>query len=912
MSSAFDFIHLVTYYSNEFFHENRKKARSVFELTADGEISYQLLGRNKKHKQTNWTANIQVKCYCIDTGSGEKVVYEFTQNNKLIVLTDEYVDISGEITTKQKSRLPPGTYYMVAIVDEIEFRSDTFNVYNWGEVSEEGNPYFSIEGIQMFDADDELEDTGLVQFDTDITDHIRFEIRMKNKMIEVPWVCELFVSCFGKDGELKEKKIIQEYVDEDDEEILAIVQMGSTIPNYWHNGNYRLQVSFMQVIVAESYFSAGFEEKPGNIQTETNLDRIFSGKKAAYKPGRDPINFNIVPEQFPNFLHDQVAVRIAYSDELNRIADYLKNGLSVLIICDKVIVEFLYKEICKIARKEPVVDELDFNLPDFNKKITEQQEGHIMILRCFEELMDTRWGSSVLFQTNVKGNHPQILAFCDSSVPVKQLFQRRFAVPERLQGIPRLININGQNCNPIPYLITKDEKSLFKDFNEIELYKHTAGLNILQFRNAFKYIQSIYKEPTKSENIYQTLRIFKQNTNSIEIDLPRTKFDEIGGYAQVKEQIETALALFQKEVSDIPAEHQKEVIPKGFIFHGPKGTGKTMFAKAIASRLNATLQVVSGPEVIEMWVGKSEENLRGIFATARRNAPYVIVFDEFDSIARQRSSVNTGYSSVANSLVAQLLTELDGFQSNEGVLVIGTTNKIHDIDPALTRPSRLKPILIDNPDPEARKEVARIHAKHYKIDTIIKTQLAICQKHLSKWEKSSKEIVDRKIPPTFLKDMAKAFPAFAKKIKEDATSQKLNEELNSFFKLIQGLKTTDSKNECNAPVINAVMDQVEILKKRLDIPEQIAEKKTIIQRELQDLHVMLQNERNGSIDFISESYFEFLLGLIADFTESWNNDQIANLFKGAFVAHSMEGRLLSPRYFGEQIGIYKSEKESSS
>ena len=131
--------------------------------------------------------------------------------------------------------------------------------------------------------------------------------------------------------------------------------------------------------------------------------------------------------------------------------------------------------------------------------------------------------------------------------------------------------------------------------------------------------------------------------------------------------------------------------------------------------MNATIQMVSGPEIMDMWLGKSESNLRRIFTIARRNAPAVIFFDEFDSIAAQRSSFGDGGSRASNAVVAQLLTELDGFHADQDILVIGTTNRLDIIDEALLRPSRFQPIQIPLPDLAARRKIAEIHATSFAV-----------------------------------------------------------------------------------------------------------------------------------------------------------------------------------------------------
>jgi transitional endoplasmic reticulum ATPase len=133
--------------------------------------------------------------------------------------------------------------------------------------------------------------------------------------------------------------------------------------------------------------------------------------------------------------------------------------------------------------------------------------------------------------------------------------------------------------------------------------------------------------------------------------------------------------------------------------------------------MGGTIQVVSGPEVTDMYVGESERKLRELFAEARRNAPAVLVFDEFDSIAGKRTGRDDGGSRAGNAVVAQLLTELDGFRPEVPVLIIGTTNRVDIIDEALLRPSRFREIKIGLPeDPEARKAIAKIHAEHFEVD----------------------------------------------------------------------------------------------------------------------------------------------------------------------------------------------------
>ncbi len=147
---------------------------------------------------------------------------------------------------------------------------------------------------------------------------------------------------------------------------------------------------------------------------------------------------------------------------------------------------------------------------------------------------------------------------------------------------------------------------------------------------------------------------------------------------------------------------------QSIIFWGPPGTGKTLFAKAIAAALGAAVQVVSGPELKSKWVGESEHNLRQIFLRARQSAPALIIFDELDSFASARGTYLT--SGVEHSMVNQLLTEMDGFRSDELVFVVGTTNLVEALDPALLRPGRFElHVEVPLPDADDRREILAIY-----------------------------------------------------------------------------------------------------------------------------------------------------------------------------------------------------------
>lgn len=174
------------------------------------------------------------------------------------------------------------------------------------------------------------------------------------------------------------------------------------------------------------------------------------------------------------------------------------------------------------------------------------------------------------------------------------------------------------------------------------------------------------------------------------IQIPDIKWTDIGGLSDVKREL--------KETVQFPVDHADKFFAfgmtpsRGVLFYGPPGCGKTLLAKAIASECKANFISVKGPELITMWVGESEANIREVFDKARGAAPCVIFFDELDSIAKPRSS-NAGSSDALDRVINQLLTEMDGMNQKKNVFVIGATNRPDHIDPALMRPGRLDQLI---------------------------------------------------------------------------------------------------------------------------------------------------------------------------------------------------------------------------
>lgn len=188
-------------------------------------------------------------------------------------------------------------------------------------------------------------------------------------------------------------------------------------------------------------------------------------------------------------------------------------------------------------------------------------------------------------------------------------------------------------------------------------------------------------------------------------------WDDIGGLDTIKNEL--------KETVEYPVLHPDQyqkfgLSPsKGVLFYGPPGTGKTLLAKAVATEVSANFISVKGPELLSMWYGESESNIRDIFDKARAAAPTVVFLDELDSIAKARGGSNGDAGGASDRVVNQLLTEMDGMNAKKNVFVIGATNRPDQIDPALLRPGRLDQLIyVPLPDELARLSILQAQLRN--------------------------------------------------------------------------------------------------------------------------------------------------------------------------------------------------------
>merc|ERR1712164_7387 len=184
-------------------------------------------------------------------------------------------------------------------------------------------------------------------------------------------------------------------------------------------------------------------------------------------------------------------------------------------------------------------------------------------------------------------------------------------------------------------------------------------------------------------------------------EIPNVTWADIGGLEKVKQELKETI----QYPLDYPEKFDKFGLPpyKGILFYGPPGCGKTLLAKAVANECQANFISIKGPELLTMWFGESEANVREVFDKARSSAPCVLFFDELDSIASARGSSSGDAGGAGDRVINQVLTEMDGVGARKQVYIVGATNRPDILDPAITRPGRLdQMVYIPLPDQPAR------------------------------------------------------------------------------------------------------------------------------------------------------------------------------------------------------------------
>jgi len=284
------------------------------------------------------------------------------------------------------------------------------------------------------------------------------------------------------------------------------------------------------------------------------------------------------------------------------------------------------------------------------------------------------------------------------------------------------------------------------------------------------------------------------------VEIPNITWNKIGGLQEIKQEL--------IETVDWPLKHKDSFLrlgikpPKGVLLYGPPGTGKTLLAKAVANESESNFISIKGPEVLSKWVGESEKGIRKVFKRARQVAPAIIFFDEVDALAPRRGAGSD--SNVTERVVNQLLTEIDGLEDLNDVVVIGATNRPDILDNALLRPGRFDRILfVGAPDIEARKKIFEVHTYGMPLKGVDLNDLAkrtegyvgadiesVCREAAImalRDDLNVKEILKKyfdraldKVRPSVTPDLLKVYEQFKEEFKSNYSKQ-MQKEVKNYF-----------------------------------------------------------------------------------------------------------------------------------
>ncbi|MEO1374883.1 MAG: ATP-dependent zinc metalloprotease FtsH2 [Cyanobacteria bacterium J06635_10] len=257
-------------------------------------------------------------------------------------------------------------------------------------------------------------------------------------------------------------------------------------------------------------------------------------------------------------------------------------------------------------------------------------------------------------------------------------------------------------------------------------------------------------------------------------------FDDVAGIEEAKEELGEVVT-FLKQPEKFTAVGAR--IPKGVLLVGPPGTGKTLLAKAIAGEAGVPFFSISGSEFVEMFVGVGASRVRDLFKKAKDNAPCIIFIDEIDAVGRQRGAGIGGGNDEREQTLNQLLTEMDGFEGNTGIIIIAATNRPDVLDAALLRPGRFdRQVIVDAPDIKGRLEILEVHARNKKLDKDV-----------------SLEAIARRTPGFTGADLAnllnEAAILTARRRKEGITLTEIDDAVDRVVAGMEGTPLVDSKSK---------------------------------------------------------------------------------------------------------------------
>jgi transitional endoplasmic reticulum ATPase len=387
----------------------------------------------------------------------------------------------------------------------------------------------------------------------------------------------------------------------------------------------------------------------------------------------------------------------------------------------------IFEEADKNAPSIIFIDEIDAIAPKREQVVGEVERRVVSTLLTQMDGLKSRGKVVVIAATNL----PNIL---DPALRRSGRFDREIEIPvpdkkgrkEILQihtrQMPLEKDVNLDYLSDITYgYVGADISGLAK-----EAAMH-ALRRVIPEVSALKEDEQIPKEVleklkvTREDFDYALRMVQPSGMREVLIEIPKVKWEDVGGLEEVKESLKEAVELPLKNPECFKRIGIKP--PRGILLYGPPGVGKTYIVKALANETGVNMIAIKGPEVLSMYVGESERHVRDVFRRAKQVSPSIILFDEIDALAPRRG-MEVG-TRVTEQVVSQLLTEMSGISELEGVSVIATTNRPDILDPALLRPGRFdRLIYVPAPDEKTRLEIFKVHTKNMPLKNVDLKKLA--------------------------------------------------------------------------------------------------------------------------------------------------------------------------------------------
>ena len=354
---------------------------------------------------------------------------------------------------------------------------------------------------------------------------------------------------------------------------------------------------------------------------------------------------------------------------------------------------------------------------------------------------------------------------------------RVYLVGQKPDTLPLQVRLLDQNAELINKL---KEKNV--DFGEVSSAGNRAAVGLLiNLMWILPLVALMLLFLRRSANASNQAMSFGKSRARFQMEAKTgVKFNDVAGVKEAKEELEEVVT-FLKLPEKFTAVGAK--IPKGVLLIGPPGTGKTLLAKAIAGEAGVPFFSMSGSEFVEMFVGVGASRVRDLFKKAKENAPCLIFIDEIDAVGRQRGAGIGGGNDEREQTLNQLLTEMDGFEGNTGIIIIAATNRPDVLDSALLRPGRFdRQVIVDVPDLKGRQEILTVHAQNKKIDPSV-----------------SLEAIARRTPGFTGADLAnllnEAAILTARRRKEAVTDLEIDNAIDRVVAGMEGTALVDSKNK---------------------------------------------------------------------------------------------------------------------